>query len=155
MAFGECVAGMLACLLMAAPAAAIEINGRLLDAIRFAESSNGKMLYGDDGCSLGPYQFGAAAWVEVSSWRARQGRPVYPYDKRVFQESIARSYALDWLRMLRRDFVNATGREPQVMDLYLCYNLGFGKYRALGFDRRRVNRLTVSRAALVARLAQP
>lgn len=146
--------GMLACLLMVLPVRAVEINERLLDAIRFAESSNGRMLRGDDGRSLGPYQFGEAAWVETSFWRAQHGKRVYPYEARVFDESVARSYALDWLRMLRRDFVNIAGREPTVLELYLCYNLGFGKFRSLGFNKHRVNRRSISRAALVERLAR-
>ena len=48
----------------------------LLDAIRQVESSGGKFVYGDEGRSLGDFQMGRLAWIDVNRWRkARNLKP--------------------------------------------------------------------------------
>ncbi len=124
----------------------------LLDSVRYVESADGRRLIGDDGKSLGPYQLTAGAVADVE----RTSKSVYESTgleaRSTFRMSEAsRAAARVYLVKLNGQLRRAMGREPGEAGLFACWNLGFAKFRALGFRLDRCN-AAVRRAAVTVEL---
>jgi hypothetical protein len=105
------------------------------------ESSNGQFLVGDDGESLGEFQISEAAWLDVNAWRKAKGLKVYSY-KNVFNPSINRAYAENYLSMLYTELSRKLKRPPTHGELYAAYNMGLSSFAQCDFNLSRVNPVT-------------
>ena len=115
----------------------------LLDAIRQVESSGGKFVYGDEGRSLGDFQMGRLAWIDVNRWRKARNLKQHNYRTAVFQSEIAREYAANYLTILRDNLLKKLKREPSASELYAAYNIGLYRFgRQCNYDIRRINSTT-------------
>ncbi len=103
-------------------------SSNLLDAVRHVESADGLLTVGDKGQSLGEYQISEAAWLDVNAWRKTHGLPRYDYVRAVWNPKISRSYAADYLRILRTQLQKSLGRAPSSAELYAAYNMGLASF---------------------------
>jgi hypothetical protein len=100
----------------------------LLGAVRRIESADGRFTVGDEGRSLGDYQIGEAAWCDVNSWRTARGLPTFEYETHVWSEPVSRTYAADYLKILREQLKKRLGRAPSSRELYAAYNMGMTSF---------------------------
>jgi hypothetical protein len=115
---------------------------RLLHAIRFVESSHGAFTWGDNGQSLGDFQLSEAAWVDVTSWRKARGLATYGYDRHVWDRKVSRTYAADYLVILRGELKRKLSRSPTPAELYAAYNMGIASFAQCQFRLAKVNPVT-------------
>jgi hypothetical protein len=127
---------------------------RLLHAVRYVESSNGRFTYGDKGRSLGDYQLSRAAWTDVNGWRKSRNMRTYSYDIHVWDKSVSRVYAADYLSILHRELTKRLGRGPTTPELYAAYNMGLTGFAQCGYQLARVNPTTARKSRLVKELAR-
>lgn len=99
-----------------------------LNAVRRAESANGRFTVGDDGRSLGDYQLSEAAWCDVNAWRNARSLPTFDYDKHVWSEPVSRTYAADYFKILHGQLRRRLQRAPSAAELYAAYNLGMSSF---------------------------
>jgi hypothetical protein len=118
----------------------------LLDAIRYVESSNGRMTYGDNGRSLGDYQISEAAWLDVNGWRKSRGLPIHSYYPHVWNPTVSRGYAADYLRILHARLESRLRRCPSWGEMYAAYNMGFAAFARCQFRLARVNPTTARKS---------
>jgi hypothetical protein len=118
----------------------------LMDAIRYIESSNGRMIVGDNGRSLGDYQISQAAWFDVNAWRKSRGLPIYSYYPHVWNPKINRMYAADYLKILHAQLERRLNRCPTWAELYASYNMGFAAFARCQFRLARANSITARKA---------
>jgi hypothetical protein len=126
----------------------------LLDAVRLVESADGRFLVGDDGQSLGPYQFTEAAWLDVSAWRKSRGLRTYSYKRHVWNAAISRAYASDYLKILHRQLERRLKRCPSWGEMYAAYNMGYAAFARCQFRLARVNPITAQRSRQVQAAAR-
>jgi hypothetical protein len=100
----------------------------LLGAVRRIESDDGRFTVGDQGRSLGDYQISEAAWCDVNAWRKARGLPAFDYGKHVWSESMSRTYAADYLQILREQLKKRLHRSPSAAELYAAYNMGMSSF---------------------------
>lgn len=117
----------------------------LLDGIRHIESADGRMLVGDQGRSLGPYQLSKPAWLDVDAWRKARGSDILKYATHVWSESLSRSYAADYLKILHARLEKHLKRSPTAGELYAAYNMGFAGFARCQFDLAKVNSVTAGK----------
>lgn len=125
---------------------------RWLDALEEVESGKDARAVGDQGRSLGSFQFKRMAWEQVNRLRRskvqvassrleRQNlQPstlnLQPYSSAT-NRIIAREYARQYLGWLHSYLTRALHRSPTYPELYAVWNLGPAGFRARGFDLRR------------------
>jgi hypothetical protein len=100
----------------------------LLGAVRHIESADGRFTVGDQGRSLGDYQLSEAAWCDVNAWRKARGLRTYEYNRSVWMESVSRTYAGDYLKILREQLQKRFGRAPTAPELYAAYSMGMSSF---------------------------
>jgi hypothetical protein len=120
----------------------------LLSAVRRIESADGRFTVGDQGRSLGDYQLSAAAWCDVNAWRKARGLPTYDYETRVWNESVSRTYAADYLKILRGQLKKHLHHDPSSAELYAAYNMGLSSFARQGY------RVTPTTPGAVGKLIQ-
>ena len=128
--------------------------GTLLDAVRRVESADGRRLVGDDGQSLGPYQFTEAAWLDVSAWRKARGLPVYGYAQNVWSPRVSRIYAAGYLKILHTRLERRLKRCPTWGEMYAAYNMGFVAFSKCQFRLANANAITAARSRQVQAAAR-
>ena len=124
------------------------ITQAMLDKVITIESSGNPSARGDKGAGLGLAQFHYPAWQDTSTWRAKQGLPVFPYHK-ALDGAVARDYLHSWLSINAARFKAATGRVATLVDLYAIHNLGFNGYKKRGFDIERCPAITLRKSKLL------
>jgi len=134
----------LAAFLLATPLLAQEWtpSEQLLNLVRKIESANGVRLVGDHGNSLGAYQMSAGAWNDVSAWRHARNLQRYAYAPAVWDESVSRAYAANYLQMLHERLARNMGRTPTCGEVYAAYNMGFTAFAHCRFSLAHVNSVT-------------
>lgn len=125
---------------------------RLLQAIRFVESSHGEFTWGDNGQSLGDFQLSHAAWLDVSSWRKSRGLPTYGYERHVWDRKVSRIYAADYLVILHVDLKRKLGRAPTPSELYAAYNMGMASFAQCQYRLANVNPVTARKCQQIRSL---
>jgi len=128
---------VLAALLLAAPAGAVEINGKLLAAVAFVESNGNHRAVGDQGKANGAFQLHRPAWTDAGKWLKANGYKTTTYTKGVNDPSVAAIYARTYLAMIHGQLAKRMKREPTAGELYAAYNMGVGGFARRGFDVRR------------------
>lgn len=113
------------------------ITERFLDALEEVESGRDAGAVGDQGRSLGSYQFKAVAWAQVNTLRAAQGLETRTYLFYATHRVTARLYAREYLGWLESYMTRALHRSPTRPELYAVWNLGPAGFRARGFELRR------------------
>ncbi len=113
-----------------------------LKAVRRIESSDGLMLWGDDGQSLGDFQLSEAAWVDVNAWRKTRRIPTYNYLRHVYNRRINRSYASDYFVILYEELGKRLKRPPSHGELYAAYNMGLSQFAQCRYSLAQVNAVT-------------
>ena len=116
-----------------------------LDGIAYVESGN-RNVTGDSGRAVGIFQLWEVCWRDISAIRASKGLPVYDY-KLASNPAIARSYVSTWLSHLEGKLTLALGRKPSLGELYACYNLGYGGFKARGYKLEACPAITVRAVA--------
>jgi hypothetical protein len=127
---------------------------RLLHAVRYVESANGRYTYGDNGRSLGDYQMSEAAWIDVTAWRKTQNLPTYEYGVYVWNRRVSRVYAADYLAILHRELRKRMQRAPTSAEVYAAYNMGLAGFAQCNFQLARVNRTTAAKCQLIKDLTR-
>ena len=112
-----------------------------LKAVCFVESSNGLFTYGDGGRSLGDFQLSESAWMDVNSWRRARKLKTYSY-KNVFNSSISRIYASNYMSILYGELTRKLKRQPTPAELYAAYNMGLGMFAQCDYKLHKVNSVT-------------
>lgn len=115
---------------------------RLLQAIRFVESSHGRFTWGDQGHSLGDFQLSEAAWLDVTSWRKARSLATYSYDRHVWDRKVSRIYAADYLAILHGHLKRKLDRPPSSAEIYAAYNMGLAAFAQCQFRLANVNPVT-------------
>tara|TARA_R110000824_G_scaffold203371_3_gene387811 strand:- start:9029 stop:9526 length:498 start_codon:yes stop_codon:yes gene_type:complete len=128
---------VLATLLLAAPTEAVEINGKLLDAVAFVESNGNHRAVGDQGKANGSFQLHRPAWADAGKWLKANGFKTTTYTKGVNDPSVSRIYARTYLSLIHGQLATRMKREPTAGELYAAYNMGVGGFAKRGFDVRR------------------
>jgi hypothetical protein len=118
---------------------------RLLQAVRFVESSNGLLTWGDEGESLGDFQLSEAAWVDVNRWRKARSLPQYDYEPHVWNRKLNRAYAADYLTILHGELSKRLKRAPTPSELYAAYNMGLQSFAQCQYKLARVNPITAKK----------
>jgi hypothetical protein len=121
----------------------------LLDTIRRVESADGRFTVGDEGRSLGDYQFSEAAWLDVNTWRQARGRTVYSYNPHVWNTRISRIYAAEYLCILRSRLETRLKRTPTWAEIYAAYNMGFSSFGRCQYRLARSNPTTARKCLTV------
>ncbi len=119
----------------------ILITERFLDTLERVESGRDAGAVGDQGRSLGSYQFKAVAWAQVNKLRSfrgkvegyRLGRAVEPYSSAT-NRAVARVYAREYLGWLEGYLTKALKRRPSGGELYAVWNLGPSGFRKRGYE---------------------
>ncbi|MFO1499427.1 MAG: hypothetical protein U1G07_13695 [Verrucomicrobiota bacterium] len=125
---------------------------RLLHAVRYVESNHGLFTWGDNGRSLGEYQLSEAAWMDVTLWRKSRGLATFSYRHDVWDPTISRSYAADYLSLLHRELKRRLNRPPNVLELYAAYNLGLSGFAQCEYQLGRVNPTTARKCRQIRAL---
>jgi hypothetical protein len=115
---------------------------QLLNLVRKIESADGVMLVGDHGNSRGAYQMGAGAWADVSMWRRARQLSTYEYQTAVWDETVSRVYAANYLTMLHERLAKSMQRAPSCGEVYAAYNMGFTAFARCQFSLAHVNAVT-------------
>jgi hypothetical protein len=102
--------------------------------------------WGDNGRSLGDFQLSEAAWQDVNSWRKARGLPVFNYRAHVWNRTVNRAYAADYLTILYGELKRRVGRAPTPGELYAAYNMGLGAFAECNYQLGRVNPMTAKKA---------
>lgn len=131
----------------------------LIDAIAQVESA-GRNTSGDHGKALSPFQIHREAWDDVKRRFGNPAKEIYlnvgehfqdiasaDPDLRMFARNCATGYAFLIEERLRR-----SGQKPTPENIYICWNLGFQKFRRRGFDWNRCPASTLMNARRVAEL---
>lgn len=118
---------------------------RLLHAVRYVESSHGLFTWGDDGRSLGDYQLSEAAWLDVNAWRKSRDLPTYGYDVHVWNRTVSRAYAADYLALLHHQLKKRLNRPPTAAEVYAAYNMGLASFAQCQYQLARVNPTTAKK----------
>jgi hypothetical protein len=118
---------------VAAQAAGWQPSDALLNAVRRIESADGLFTVGDNGRSLGNYQLSEGAWLDVNSWRKERGIPTFNYGQNVWSETVSRSYAADYLKILHSRLERRLPHAPSTFDVYAAYNRGFSSFARTGY----------------------
>jgi hypothetical protein len=127
------------------------VTDSFVDAIAQIESSGGRFTVGDNGLANGAWQMHAAAWKDVSAYRRRRGLPAASYAQ-AHDAAVARGYARDYLTMLENQLRAALHRAPTGEEIYAAYNMGFGRFRSIGFQLDKAPRTTQAACARLAPL---
>jgi hypothetical protein len=143
---------MLVCSLSPADAATWRPPDRLLHAVRYVESAQGRLQYGDNGQSLGDFQMSEAAWLDVSSFRKSRGMRAYDYNRYVFNPQINRIYAADYLALIFAELEKKLRRRPNVSEIYAAYNMGLQSFAECDYQIRRVNPVTAKKCQQIQRI---
>lgn len=109
------------------------ITERFLDALEEVESGKDARAVGDQGRSLGSYQFKAVAWAQVNTLRDARGLGRHSYRFGAHNRVTARIYAREYLGWLQSYLTRALHRSPTHQELYAVWNLGPAGFRARGF----------------------
>ena len=109
------------------------ITERFLDALEEVESGRDAGAVGDQGRSLGSYQFKAVAWAQVDTLRISRGLETRSYLFYAKNRVTARMYAREYLGWLEAYLTRALHRSPTHPELYAVWNLGPSGFRARGF----------------------
>ena len=126
---------------------AVEINGKLINAVAMVESNNNHRAVGDQGKANGAFQMWKPAWQDCSKWLKRNGFKTTPYEKGVNDPTISHQYCKVYLSILNSQLRRSIGREPSAAELYAAYNLGFTGFKRRGFDISKTPSIT-QRAAV-------
>jgi len=124
----------------------------LLHAVRFVESAEGLLIWGDGGRSLGEFQLSQAAWLDVTTWRKAQGLPTYSYETGVWNHSVSRTYAADYMAILHRALKKRLNRAPSAAEVYAAYNMGMGSFAQCRYRLARVNSTTAHKCQQINEL---
>lgn len=135
------------CFAFMAVAQAVEINGKLINAVAMVESNNNHRAVGDQGKANGAFQMWKAAWQDCSKWLKRNGFKTTTYEKGVNDPTISHQYCKIYLSILNSQLRRSIGREPSAAELYAAYNLGFTGFKRRGFDISKTPSIT-QRAAV-------
>lgn len=130
-------------------------SSALLRAVRQIESSNGQLVVGDNGRSLGAFQLSEAAWVDVSFWRKARGLKTYAYREYVMHAYINQTYAADYLAMIHAELSRKLRRPPTAGEVYAAYNMGLSNFAECKYTLAKVNPVTQKKCRQIhAMLAQ-
>lgn len=134
---------------MAAKGGEILITERFLDTLERVESGRDAGAVGDQGRSLGSYQFKAVAWAQVNKLRRlRVQVESYRLDRDNLEpatctfehyssatnRTIARMYSREYLGWLEGYLTKALKRRPNGGELYAVWNLGPSGFRKRGYQ---------------------
>jgi hypothetical protein len=134
---------LLLCLLAAdANAASWHPTDRMLHAVGYVESTHGLFTWGDNGRSLGEYQLSDAAWLDVTAWRKAHNLPTFGYENHVWNQSISRAYAADYLAILHRELKKRLDHPPTPAEVYAAYNMGLSSFAQCRYQIAKVNPVT-------------
>lgn len=100
-----------------------------LDALLLVES-HGSVGPGDHGRSLGPFQFGHAAWSDVNRSRVVSRMGPQPYALSL-DPKVSREFAAAYLQILAARLRVKLGRPPSGAEIFCAWNCGvrgFGKH---------------------------
>ncbi len=109
------------------------VPDKWIDDIEQVESAGKACAIGDGGKAIGSFQFWSTAWADCSKVRKEQGLPVYPYAPGARSPKRSREYATTWLNHLRHRLSQDIGREANIAEVWLAYNLGYEGFRKYGF----------------------
>lgn len=116
------------------------ITPEFLNKIQAIESSNNPLAVGDNGRSVGLFQFSRAAWADCSKIRQKQGLSVYPYSNAT-NAYIARLYAGTWFKHLESRLV-ASRQKPTRELLLACHQCGINGVKRRNYDLQKVPKST-------------
>lgn len=123
-----------------------------LRAVRYVESSNGRVLNGDNGDSLGEFQLSEAAWLDVNKWRQERRLKTYKYEPTVFHSYISRVYASNYLTILHQQLRQKLHRAPSHAELYAAYNMGLAQFAQCGYRLSEVNPVTRAKCRQIVQM---
>lgn len=129
------------------------VTKEFLDAMEQVESGRDAGAVGDNGRARGSFQFWAVAWSQVNTLRKQQGLESLNYYLST-NRTIARSFAVTYLRWLETSLAATLRRSPTIHELYAAWNLGPSGFRARGFSLARCPRRTRSAAQRVENLVR-
>jgi hypothetical protein len=124
---------------------------QFLDLVRKIESADGLMLIGDQGNSRGAYQMSEGAWKDVSAWRRSRSLRSSDYLTSVWNETVSRAYAANYLQMLHERLARSIGRIPSCGEVYAAYNMGFTAFAHCQFSLAHVNPTTAGNCRFIDR----
>lgn len=117
------------------------VTESFLDRLAHAETRSRAGAVGDLGRSRSMFQMRSGAWADVTKVRKARGLWTAPFaDARI--PWVARIYARDYLGIKEDQFVAAKRRPPTERELVCCWNVGFSKFRKLGFKFERCPKTT-------------
>lgn len=120
--------------LLLASAAFAPMPTHWVNAVEQIESSGRGALTpsGDSGLARGPFQFHRSAWDDCTEVRRQAGLKTYPYSK-ASDPVVARQYATSWLSYLRSRLTLKLGRQPNLGETWLAWNLGMTGFARYGY----------------------
>lgn len=117
------------------------ITPEFLSKVEAIESNGRANAIGDNGRSVGLFQFSRAAWADCSKIRQKQGLSVYPYSNAT-NAYIARLYAGTWFNYLESRLSLDLKRKPSDAHVFSAHNLGYSRFRDRGFNLQKVPQVT-------------
>lgn len=109
------------------------VTEHFLDALERVESHGRATALGDRGRARGPFQFQAAAWADVNTWKTSSGHPPVSYLRGSTNRAAARCYARTYLKHLESRLAAMRRVHPTTEQLFAAWNLGFEGFRRRGF----------------------
>lgn len=112
-----------------------EPSDKWMDALAMTETQN-RVIIADNGDARGPFCFHRGAWMDADRLRVAQGHPSIPYERGAMDRATSRAYA----KTLLTDYERRLGNlrlEPTTERLWLCWTMGFGGAKEVGFKASR------------------
>lgn len=116
------------------------ITPEFLSKVEAIESNGRANAIGDNGRSVGLFQFSRAAWTDCSKIRQKQGLSVYPYSNAT-NAYISRLYSGTWFRHLESRLV-ASRQKPTRELLLACHQCGINGVKRRNYDLQKVPKTT-------------
>lgn len=112
------------------------VDSQWLDTLAQVESSGNPKAVGDGGKARGLYQMHAGTWMDVNTIREAKQQRLYGFES-AFDPKVATEYAQCWADALESRLERSLGRPATKAEVWCAWNLGFPRFRQLGFDISR------------------
>lgn len=117
------------------------VDSAWLNTLAQVESSGNPKAVGDAGKARGLYQMHLETWMDVNAIRERQGKRLYGFEK-AFDAKVATEYARCWADALESRLERSLGRPATGSEVWCAWNIGFHRFKALGFDISKTPTIT-------------
>jgi len=117
------------------------VDSQWLATLAEVESSGNPQAVGDGGKARGLYQMHLATWMDVNVMWEDKGYGLYDFDA-AWNPKIATAYAKAWADALESRLERSLGRPAKASEVWCAWNLGFQRFKQLGFDISKTPKAT-------------